>query len=126
MVDAVSVCGNISIFVSPYGRWLFNTVVNDVYQYNVMIVIDDTLSKINDCHRMLAVRVCAWFCVNAMDWKSGNSIPIVSCTTQNKRTHLPTHTLYLTHYAQVDFMCFFLWTGLGRHLCAFIDGNHSV
>lgn len=27
----VCVCGNISIFVSPYGRWLFNTVVNDVY-----------------------------------------------------------------------------------------------
>lgn len=58
-----------------------HSVVNDVYQYNIMIVIDDTLLKINDYHRMCVcvVRVCA----NAMDWKSGNSIPIVSCTTQN-------------------------------------------
>lgn len=65
-----------------------------------MIVIDDTLSKINDCHRMCVCCVC----VNAMDWKSGNSIPIVSCTTQNALTCTHTHTFYLTHSAQVDFM----------------------
>lgn len=93
---------------SPYGRWLFKTVVNDVYQYNVMIVIDGTLSRTNDCHRM-CVCVCARvFCVNAMDWKSGNSIPIVLCT--KRRPHLLAHALYLTHSAQVDFMYFFLWT----------------
>lgn len=91
------------------------TVVNDVYQYNIMIVIDDTLSKINDYHRMCVHGACA--CLYECYELEKAEIRFQLFRAQDtKRTYK--HTSYLTLSAQVDFIyvfCLFVcvreWTG---------------